>query len=299
MHDKQVRRRRAVLALLVCASLILLTAYFGGSASNPLHSVQRGIAEVLSPVQSGASKVLSPVRDVAGWVSDTINAKSQNGKLKAENARLLQRVAQLQYEEIENRHLSKLVHLDQSDNIDAYSPVTANVIAQDPSLWYEQIEVDKGADDGVRLFDPVIGDSGLVGDVTTVGPSYAIVTELTGDKFAVGAEVEDAQGDTGVLQPAVGNPSSLLLQDLPAHTTDITANAEVVTSGFADKTNLKIHSLYPPGIPIGYVSNANADTLINDQQVTVTPYVDLRHLSVVQILTRPNTTTVSASVTAP
>ena len=68
MHDKQVRRRRAVLGLLVVVSLILLTAYFGESPGSPLHSIQRGIVAVLSPVQEGASKVLSPFRDVAGLV---------------------------------------------------------------------------------------------------------------------------------------------------------------------------------------------------------------------------------------
>ena len=72
MHDKQVRRRRAVLGLLVGVSLILLTAYFGESPSSPLHTVQRGVVEVLSPVQEGASKALKPVRDVAGWFSDTL-----------------------------------------------------------------------------------------------------------------------------------------------------------------------------------------------------------------------------------
>ena len=82
MHDKQVRRRRAVLALLVVVSLILLTAYFGESPQSPLHSVQRGIVQVFSPVQAGASKVLSPVRDVANWVSDTLRAKSNVDKLR-------------------------------------------------------------------------------------------------------------------------------------------------------------------------------------------------------------------------
>ncbi|HEY5187511.1 MAG TPA: hypothetical protein VII87_00655, partial [Solirubrobacteraceae bacterium] len=84
MHDKQVRRRRAVLALLVAVSLILLTAYFGESPSSPLHTVQRGIVEVLYPVQEGASKALKPVRDVAGWFSDTFSAKSQRDQLKKE-----------------------------------------------------------------------------------------------------------------------------------------------------------------------------------------------------------------------
>ena len=76
-----------MLALLVAVSLILLTAYFGESPSSPLHSVQRGIVEVLSPIQEGASKVLSPVRDVAGWFSDTLNAKSQRDQLRKAGAR--------------------------------------------------------------------------------------------------------------------------------------------------------------------------------------------------------------------
>ena len=71
-----------MLALLVVVSLILLTAYFGESPSSPLHSVQRGIVEVLSPIQEGASKALKPVRDVAGWFSDTFHAKSQRDQLQ-------------------------------------------------------------------------------------------------------------------------------------------------------------------------------------------------------------------------
>ena len=42
MYDKTVRRRRAVLGLLVACSLILLTAYFGESTGGALHGVQRG-----------------------------------------------------------------------------------------------------------------------------------------------------------------------------------------------------------------------------------------------------------------
>ncbi len=58
MYDKTVRRRRAVLALLVVLSLILLTAYFGESSEGGLHSVQRGFLTVVSPIQEGANKAL-------------------------------------------------------------------------------------------------------------------------------------------------------------------------------------------------------------------------------------------------
>jgi rod shape-determining protein MreC len=292
VHDKQVRRRRAVLALLVAASLILLTAYFGESPDSPLHSIQRGIVEVLSPVQEGASKVLSPVRDVAGWFSSTLNAKSQNTQLRRENARLTQEYDQAKYAEFQNQELEKDVALDQSDNLESYGLIAAHVIAQDPTVWFQTVEVDAGSDNGVKLNDPVIGGNGgtgdsggLVGRVSFVGPSYSEVTLLTDYKFAVGAEVLDGQSDTGILVPQTANPDAMLLEQVPSHA-PIQQGEQVVTSGFKDPSNPIVNSLFPPGIPIGTVSNADPDTLANDQEVQVAPDVDLRTLSVVQILTR-------------
>ena len=287
MHDKQVRRRRTVLGLLVVASLILLTAYFGESPSSPLHSLQRGIVEVLSPVETGASKVLSPVGDIAGWFSDTINAKSENTRLKRENATLTQQIDQLRYEQLQNTQLRGLVHLDGNGGIDQYAPVTGNVIERDPTLWYQTIIVDRGSDDGVHPNDPVIADKGLVGDVTSVGSTYSVVTLLTDHEFAVAAMVLDGVGDTGELQPAVGSPNQMVLGSLPSHA-NIQYGQQVVTAGFTDNQNPAIHDLYPAGIPIGQVATLNPqDSLLNNQQVQVVPAVDLRHITVVQILTKP------------
>jgi rod shape-determining protein MreC len=290
VHDKQVRRRRAVLGLLVGASLILLTAYFGAPQSSPLHAVQRGIVEVLSPIQTGASKVLSPVGDIAGWFSSTFRAKSKVTELTKENHQLTKQLAAAQYAEIQNAQLRKIVKLDTGvTDVNAYGPVSADVIGRDLSLWWETIEVDKGSADGVQVGDPVVGPGGLVGNVATVGPNFSTVSEITSDKFAVAALVEDSAGDTGMLQPAVGNPNQLLLTSLNPHA-QIAYGQQVVTAGFKDNTDPKLRDLYPPGIPIGQVSNANQNTLINDQQVTVSPSVDLRHVEWVQILTRPGAT---------
>ncbi len=295
MHDKQVRRRRAVLALLVGVSLILLTAYFGESPSSPLHNVQRGIVEVLSPIQQGASKALSPVKDIAGWFSDTVNAKSRADRLQARVNQLTSELDGLQQKALLADQLSRQVGLDQSNSIASYHPVPANVIVRDPTLWYQTIEVDKGASDGVGLNDPVVGDGALVGKVTTLGATFSVVTLITDHTYQVAAEVLDAQGDTGVLVPAVGNPNQLLLQDLPTHA-PIAYPQQVVTAGYKDPSNPALDSLYPPGIPIGYVSSASQAELLTNQQVQVRPTADLRHLSAVQILTRPRPATARAQV---
>lgn len=296
MHSKQVRRRRAVLAVLVGLSLILLTAYFGEPSTSPLHTLQRGIVEVFSPIQDGASKVFSPVRDVAGWFSDTIHAKSRANQLQKQVNALRAEVAQYQSAAALNDQLRKEVGLDQSDNIASYSPVTANVIWQDPTLWYQQVEVDKGSDDGVHADDPVVGDGALVGKVAYVGPNYAIVTLITNHTVQVAAQIADQNNDRGLLVPKVGDPNALVLEDLPQLSPGQPGpqvGQQVLTAGFKSGA---LTSLYPRGILIGTISNAGADALYNNQQVQVSPAADLRHLQVVQILTRAQGSTARAQL---
>ncbi len=292
MDPKIIRRRRALLALLVAVSLLLLTAYFGESPSSPLHSVQRGIVEVLSPVQKGASKILSPVRDIAGWFSDTFHARSERDQLRKENRRLTAEVTGYQQALLQNAHLAKLVGLDNSLGVGRYQPVAAQVIGRDPSLWYRTLQVDKGSADGVHVDDPVLGDNGLVGSVSQVGSNYAVVTLITDHSSSVTAQIQNAKGDSGQLVPAVGNPNQLVLQYLPRNA-QIAVGQQVVTAGFRSGP---LESLFPPGIPIGQVSNADLNNLLNNGQVQVTVGVDLRHLDVVQVLTSPHAGSARASV---
>jgi rod shape-determining protein MreC len=283
-----------VVGLLVVVSLILLTDYFGESPSSPLHTLQRGIVEVFSPVQEGASTLLTPVRDVAGWFSDTFKARSQVKQLKAQVQQLQAQLAQAQYAASQNQQLQRQVGLDQSDSLAAYKPLAAHVISRDPTLWYATVEVDKGSDDGVRKGDPVTGDGGLVGVVSVVDPTVSIVNLITDHTMAVAAQVANSAGDTGVLVPAVGNPNQLVLQYLPS-TAQVKVGQLVVTVGFKAGP---LQDLYPPGIPIGQVSDANFDNIANNGQVQVSPVVDLRHLDAVQILTLPRGGTARAQVPA-
>ncbi len=287
MHDKTIRRRRAVLLLLVVVSLILLTDYFGESPSSPLHQIQRGIAEAFSPVQDGASKVLSPVRDIGNWVSSTLKAKSQVAALESQNQALRGQISADKVEGYRGEQATKQLGLDTAIGLDAYHPVGADVTWKDSQPWYETIEVDKGTDAGVHMFDAVVGDGALVGDVTVAAPSYSVVTLLTNPKFAAGATIENTEGASGLLQPG-GTPGTLQLSYLPS-SANVSYQQEVVTSGFIEQAHAAtVQSLYPPGIPIGWVSNRNTqNSVLENQEVQVTPSVDLLHLDVVQILTKP------------
>ncbi len=283
MYDKQVRRRRAVLALLVVVSLILLTAYFGESAGSPLHSVQRGVIAVLSPVQEGASRALKPVRDLFGWFGDTARAKTERDQLKTQRDRLLEQVVGYKVAMQENAQLRGILEID-SNGLEAYDKRTVRIIGRSPNnLVLDRLQVDAGSGDGVRVGDPVIASGGLVGHISFVASDAAFVTLITDPSSSVSARVLNAAGDFGLVKPSVGDPLDLLAQLLPRHAVIRKGDVVVTAGSRADA----LESLYPPNIPIGRVTEADAEELASDQQVHVAPIADLRHLDFVQILIGP------------
>ena len=210
VYDKTVRRRRAVLALLVVLSLILLTAYFGEASGGRLHSVQRGFLTVVSPIQDGANKALKPVRDLFGWFGDTLHAKSQNTELRKQVATLRREVVAERVDQQSYHQLLGMFHLDDQLSVADYRPVTATVVGKTPNIWYSTVTIDKGTSAGVQVEDPVINDEGLVGKVTLAASDGAQVSLITDSSMGVSARVGSSTA-TGILQPKVGDPNDLLL----------------------------------------------------------------------------------------
>ena len=63
----------------------------------------------------------------------------------------------------------------------------------------------------------------------------------------------------------------------------MTTGTTVVTSGF---TSLKVESLFPRGIPIGVVTDADVDEIELYQRVHIRPFADLQRIDIVQVLTK-------------
>lgn len=278
MYDKTVRRRRALLALLVALSLILLTAYFGESSGGRLHSLQRGFLTVVSPIQDGANKALKPVRDLFGWFGDTFHAKSQNAELRKQVDKLRREVIAARVDQQSYRQLAGMFHLDNQLSLADYHPVTATVVGKTPNIWYSTVTIDKGTSAGVRVEDPVVNDEGLVGKVTLAAPDGAQVSLITDSTMGVSARLSSSTA-TGIVQPKVGDPNDLLLQYLPA-ATSANKGEYVFTSGTVASPD---DSLYPPGIPIGQVTSTNEESAY--KSVNVHPLANLRNLDIVQVLT--------------
>jgi rod shape-determining protein MreC len=296
VFDKKViRRRRAALAVFIGMSIVLLTAYFGESPGGILHALQKGTQEALAPIESGASRALKPVRDLFGWFGDTLDAKSENEKLKDEVERLRQQVAQSQTAKRDAAQLRAIVDLHDEEGFpQGTEPVTARVIARSPTVWYSSIKIDKGSGDGIEVDQPVIASGGLAGKVTRVTGGTSEVTLITDASSAVSAQVMP-EGATGIVKPEVGKPEDLLL-DFVARNHRVTEGTTVVTSGFASS---RLESLFPRGIPIGEVTEVDLDEVELYQRVHLRPFADMRRIDFVQVLTRKPAATEQAGVLSP
>jgi rod shape-determining protein MreC len=290
MYDKTVRRRRAVLGALVVSSLILLTAYFREPAGGALHNVQRGILEVVSPIQEGASKAIKPITNLFGWVGDTVSAKGDLKDARRDANQWRTQAIHNQVAARENAQLRGLVGLDGTPkSLQPYGPVAATVIGQSPTLWYAKITIDKGSSSGIRPNMPVLAsdgkggnDTGLIGRVEQAAPGSAIVRLITDSSVAVGARTA-GNSAFGTVKPSPGNPRDLIMDYVSKDDTPDTGQV-VVTSGTVSRTN-DLDSVYPPDLPIGQITRVD-DQGSADQTPHLRPFVDLRRVQFVQVLTK-------------
>jgi rod shape-determining protein MreC len=266
-----------VLALLIVGSFVLLTVTYGSGSNR----VQRGVSAIFSPVQSVADGALKPARDLVNWFDQTFDARGRNDRLQEELRTARTEAVGAGAALAENAQLRKLVGLDRSGAIPSgYDPVTGRVIARSPTVWFADVTIDAGSDDGVEAGDPVVNGDGLVGTVSAVTGGSAQVTLIADHSSAVSAKVVPVAVQ-GLIRPNVGDPGDLIL-DFIDSTKRVHKGQAVVTAGWRAEV---IESGFPPNLPIGEVVRAPIVEQEASQRVHVRPYADLRDLDLVQVLT--------------
>ena len=266
---------------LIVVSLILISTSFSEAQSGPLHSIQRGIATVLSPLESVGERALKPARDLVNWFDETFDARGENDQLREQVAELRQQLVETEEE------LDAVGQLDELRTLIAdvpaladYEPVTARVIARPGTVWYSTVTVSEGSGGGVAVNDPVITGDGLVGRVREVTRSSAVVELITDQKSAVSAQVLE-EGTQGIVEPELGDPDDLVFDYVEGQDT-VQEGQILATAGWA---TTQFASAYPPGIPVGTVTETESAGVDATQRVHVRPFADLRGLEYVQVLT--------------
>lgn len=263
MFDRP-RRARLLLALLVVASITIITIDYRTGGDGPLDKVGRVTLTVVGPIQRGLATLLRPVGNFLAGFTKVPSLRARIQGLEAELAALRADRELVEDVRRENESLRSLFALRERLNL---RTVAAQVVGVSPSNFERTIFVDRGSRHGVAKEMPVVTGEGLVGRVTSVGPSTATVLLLTDRASSIAARLAN-NGETGIVE---GEGAGTLRFELLDPAAKVSAGDRVVTSGYD-------RGLFPPGLAIGSVLDAPEAGANLSRVVTVQPAVDLSSL---------------------
>jgi len=151
---------------------------------------------------------------------------------------------------------------------------TAEVFARDPTNWFQILWINKGEEDGIEKDMTVMGVSGLVGRTHKVLKDTANIILITDVNSSVAVRLQSIRHE-GILEGRGGN--RCYLKYIPEEE-DVRIGEMVFTSG--------LDGIYPPELPVGYVSKVIKKGGGLFQYIEVTPLENLNKVEEVAILKR-------------
>ncbi|QAT51029.1 rod shape-determining protein MreC [Caproiciproducens sp. NJN-50] len=229
----------------------------------------------------------TPMERVSTLVTNNAAATAQSAtqskeELEAENERLKQQVDELNRKLInyytyqqENAQLRKFLEL-KNDNKD-FKPVSAAVIARDPSSLFYQFTIDQGSLAGISVYDPVITESGVAGWISSVSANYSRVTTILSPDTKISA-MDKVNRESGVVATDIklADQGVVKLGYLSADT-KAKAGDIVVTNGLG--------GIYPRDLVVGTVKSVKNDPYDVSLYAEVTPFVDVKTVRDVMVIT--------------
>lgn len=258
--------------LLVAIAFALITVDIRGGEESPVDGARRAAAAAFGPIENGVAAAVDPVGNAIGAVRDSGERHTRIAALERENAALKAKLGS------DDRNRSRAAELDamlKKAGAGQYGIKGAEVIAIGAAQGFSwTVTIDAGADDGIARDMTVLNGAGLVGRVTTVGPSTATVLLANDPDFTVGTRMEK----TSELGFATGQGNGPLLVQLLNGKAKVKPGDRLVTFGS--------HGSKPfvPGVPVGEVIRVDPMGGGLTRNVYLRPYVGFTKLDVVGVV---------------
>ncbi|MEU3343743.1 rod shape-determining protein MreC [Streptomyces sp. NPDC006700] len=269
---RDTKESRLLLVLLIAIAFALITVDIRGGENSPVDGARQAAATVFGPIENGVSAAVNPVGNAVSAVRDSGERHDRLAALEKENAALK---AELGSDDRKRSRLTQLNRMLKLAGEGQYGIKGAQVIAIGATQGFSwTITIDAGASDGIQRDMTVLNADGLVGRVTTVGPSTSTVLLANDPDFTVGTRMEGSDE----LGFASGQGDRPLRVQLLNGKSDVKKGDRMVTFGSqADKP-------FVPGVPVGVVSRVDPSGGDLTRTVYVTPFVGFTKLDVVGVV---------------
>ncbi|MFD9034853.1 rod shape-determining protein MreC [Streptomyces sp. NPDC059567] len=269
---RDTRESRLLLVLLIAIAFALITVDIRGGKESPVDGARQAAAAVFGPVENGVASAVDPIGNAIGAVRDSGERHDRIAALERENAALKAKLGS------DDRNRSRIRELDtllKTAGAGQYGIKGAEVIAIGAAQGFSwTVTIDAGANDGIERDMTVLNGAGLVGRVTTVGPSTATVLLANDPDFTVGTRMEKSDE----LGFATGQGNGPLLVQLLNGKAKVKTGDRLVTFGSqADKP-------FVPGVPVGEIVRVDPMGGGLTRNVYVRPYVGFSKLDIVGVV---------------
>ncbi|MEU0097824.1 rod shape-determining protein MreC [Streptomyces sp. NPDC006267] len=269
---RDTRESRLLLVLLIAIAFALITVDIRGGEESPVDGARQAAATVFGPVENGVAAAVDPVGNAIGAVRDSGNRHDRISTLEQENAALK---AKLGSDDRTNSRVRQLDAMLKNAGAGQYGIKGAEVIAIGAAQGFSwTVTIDAGSNDGIRRDMTVLNGEGLVGRVTTVGPSTATVLLANDPDFTVGTRMEK----TDELGFATGQGSRPLSVQFLNGKAEVKAGDRLVTFGSSK------NKPFVPGVPVGEVVRVDPSGGALTRTVYVKPYVGFTKLDIVGVV---------------
>jgi rod shape-determining protein MreC len=257
-------RKRLLLFLFVLMALGIMTYQSTRQPLVPLRFLS-GVLNLFYDAKDAVVEfVSSPFRRMA-------LREEENRRLRAEVSQLRQEQQRWQEVFHENEKLRALLSIKERE---LHYVASARIIARGTEQWSNTFVLDKGMKDGILKDMVAVTDKGLVGKISEVSPSYAYLLLLTDINFSSAARLQSGRTE-GILSGT--GLRSCQLKYIP-YDEELKRGDVVITSG--------LDTLFPPGIPLGFISKVSKREGGLFQHIEVIPFVDNSRVEVVTIIRR-------------
>lgn len=262
------RRIRGFLFVL----FILVLTFYIFSLNYKRYSIdylQETFLSLTMPVFSAWTEVLQSVQKAVSRYIWLVRVEEENEALRKEIARLENELIAYREAYFENQRLRRLLEFK---NTIEWKSISALVVVNDLSGFFQVVIINRGKRDGIFEDMPVINDEGVVGRVLNSGNSFSRVMLVTDPASAVDVYVQRNR----IRAIVVGRDLQSCSLKYVRNDADIRVGDLLVTSGK--------DGIFPEGIKVGVIKANYKDPLKMFQQVEVTPIVRLSHLEEVLVL---------------
>ena len=250
-----------------------LMTYDARDEATKQRKIRSIVQTIVYPFQRGASSVGNGVSGLFGNFGELRRASVENQQLREQVRQMQDELRDTRQQVAEADRLEKLLDLKAKSG---YQTLAARVIARDPSMWFDNIVIDKGRWSGIELNMPVVAPGGIVGRVVSTSPLSSQVMLITNEKSGAGA-VAGQLGQTNALGSIRGlGESGLLEMRYVSGLEKVQAGDKVITTGQ--------DGIYPAGYDIGAVVEAGSGQAAQAQAIRIRPTAGLDRLKEVAVL---------------